>query len=432
MILTRLKTIFQTPEKRADSIIAADTGTIVDDTLADLLRGANAEITKEQALNIPAVASSLTFISNIVSSLPIRLYSTDSTGQVKELKEDYRLRLLNAETGDLLDAVQFKKALIIDMLLLGAGYAFINRPRNKIVSLHYVPNSVVSVNKNADPIFKEADYLINGARYADWQIMRILKDSEDGVTGKGALQENPVLFNTMYNSLTYENNTMQRGAKKGFLKTENKLDTTTFEYLKNRWKSFFSSTDTNNDVMVLNKGVDFIPASSTAAEAQLNENKVANTQACYALFGLSEELFVSGSGTTDVFLKAIKTGVRPVVDALVKALNKFLLLEKEKSNLHFGIDIKEILRGDTLTMYKAYELGLKNGFLQLDEVRKQENLPDLGFKFIKLGLDAVLYDPKANTIFVPNTGLKIDLNSQEPISLEKGGKTNDENRIKSG
>ena len=54
----------------------------------------------------------------------------------KEEIEDYRTQLLNRETGDTLDAVQFKRALVTDYLLDGAGYAFVNWQRNKIKSGH--------------------------------------------------------------------------------------------------------------------------------------------------------------------------------------------------------------------------------------------------------------------------------------------------------
>ena len=82
----------------------------------------NSTITKAQALNIPAVGTAVSFIAGTVAGLPIRLYKKDGDN-ISEVLDDYRLKLLNDDTGDLLDAEQFKKALITDMLLDGAGYA---------------------------------------------------------------------------------------------------------------------------------------------------------------------------------------------------------------------------------------------------------------------------------------------------------------------
>lgn len=41
--------------------------------------------------------------------------------------------------------------------------------------------------------------------------------------------------------------------------------------------------------------------------------------------------------------------------------------------------------------------------MQLDEVRYEEGRNPLGLKFIRLGLDTVIYDPAAKTIYTPNT-----------------------------
>jgi phage portal protein BeeE len=67
-------------------------------------------IGKKEALNIPAVGTAVTFIAGTVAGLPIRLYKRDGD-MIEEILDDYRLKLLNDETGDLLDAEQFKRLL---------------------------------------------------------------------------------------------------------------------------------------------------------------------------------------------------------------------------------------------------------------------------------------------------------------------------------
>lgn len=79
------------------------------------------KVTVSTVLSIPAVSSSVGFIAGTVASLPIRLYRTEN-GKSMEVTDDYRLRLLNEETGDLLDAFQWKCTLVRDYLLPGNGY----------------------------------------------------------------------------------------------------------------------------------------------------------------------------------------------------------------------------------------------------------------------------------------------------------------------
>lgn len=95
--------------------------------------------------------------------------------------------------------------------------------------------------------------------------------------------------------------------------------------------------------------------------------------------------------------------VMPVIRAFETALNQGLLLESERHRHYFAFDTTELLKGDILKRYQAYQIGLANNFLQADEVRYKEDLKPLGFNFIRLGLQDVLLDPKTNTIYTPNT-----------------------------
>ena len=94
-------------------------GSQLDTALRAALGGS--AVTVRSVLNIPAVSGSVGFIAGTVASLPIRLYR-NKNGQSEEVTDDYRLRLLNEETGDLLDAFQWKCTLVRDYLLPGNGY----------------------------------------------------------------------------------------------------------------------------------------------------------------------------------------------------------------------------------------------------------------------------------------------------------------------
>ena len=86
-------------------------------------------VTRDMALNIPSFAGCVELISSAVASLPIKLFR-EVDGEVQEIKEDIRTKLLNDETGDTLSAIQMKKAFIRDYLIDGNGYIYIKRVRN--------------------------------------------------------------------------------------------------------------------------------------------------------------------------------------------------------------------------------------------------------------------------------------------------------------
>lgn len=343
-------------------------------------------ISKVNALQIPSVSEVINFISGTVASLPVKMVVN---GQEQF---DYRTALLNRETGDLLDSYQFKKAFISDMLLTGGGYAFIKKKSNTVIGIYYLTPEIVAISNGTDPVEKAVKIYVNGKEYREWDIMRITRNSLNGVGGLGIIQENPILLNTMYSTMKYEYSTMSSGARRGFLTSEYKLDETSMNSLKRAWAKF-TSTDNNTDVMVMNKGIGFQSAQSTATENQLNQSKAENAKA------LKEML-----GVTDDYEQTFKKCFLPIIAQLESAYNKFLLLESEKDTHKFVIDCSEMLKTDTKTRYEAYKTALESGILQIDEVREMENIPPIGLDFVKLSLGDVLYNPQTKEIFTPNTG----------------------------
>lgn len=403
------------------------------ETLEDILLSVgmtNKPITKEQALNIPAVSACVTIIAECIASLPVYLYKEDGK-RVEVITDDPRLKLLNDETGDMLDAFEFKKALIVDYLLMGGGYAFINRERNNVKSLHYVETGYVSVQKNADPIFKDYRILVNGAFYEGYQFIKLLRNTKDGSTGEGIIQENNKLLSVVYNSLIYEELLLQTGGnKKGFLKSQGRLSDAAIKELKTAWKKLYSNNTEN--VVILNNGLDFQEASSSSVELQLNENKKTNSEEICKLF-LVPSSILDGTASDDVWDNWIKTCIVPKLTALQTAFNKSLLLSSEKGSFYFAFDTKELLKGDIEKRFKAYEIGTKNGILQIDEVRYMEDLEPLGLDFIKLGLQDVLYDPKTKHIYTPNTNKTATIEGSNESSNENlNDGSNIETQVKGG
>lgn len=381
------------------------------------------EITKEQALNIPSVSACVELICTTIASLPINLYQEN--GKTTEIVEnDVRVSLLNDNTEDILDGYQFKRAMIEDYVLCGSGYAYINRVRNQVKSIHYVDNIHVGINKMPDPIFKEATILINGMPYEDWEFIKLTRKSKDGVTGKGIIKENNKALSVAYNTLLFEDDLLITGGnKKGFLRSQGRLSKEAVDELKLAWNNLYKNNTEN--VVILNNGLDFQEASSTSVEMQLSEHKTTNSSEVCKLF-LVPPSILNGQASDEEYNNWIKICIVPILNAFECALNKDFLLPSEKESFYFAFDTHELTRASIKERYEAYEIGTKNGILQIDEVRYKENLPPLGLNFIKLGLQDVLYNPETQEIYTPNTNQTN--NMQDPTQATKeGDSTNDPN-----
>ena len=394
-----------------------------DDVLLRAMAGYG-EIDEQQALSVPAFAASVDFVTDTAARLPVKLCrDCEEHNRTEEITGDRRLDLLNTDCGDLLSVYEARRAQLRDMLLHGAGYMFIERDGSSVVSLRYVKRESVSVLISPDPIFKDAQLTVNGRQYFPWDFIIAARNTRDGVTGKGLLEQISRLLATAYSEMMYENNIAKTGGnKKGFLQSERRLSQIALDELKRAWREMYSNSDSN--MMVLNDGVKFAQSASTSVEMQLNEHKLTNADMIAQAFGLSTDV-ISGRAAMDGYMAAVRTAVLSVAEIYRSALDRALLSEDEKRRgLFFELDTTELLRGDVTSRFNAYATALQNNIMSIDEVRYRENLPPLGFNFMRLGLADVLYDPRTGRIITPNTGLTQDtgagLTEASPLDEEEG------------
>ena len=368
-------------------------------------------MTKDQAMNVPAFAACVNKITETVSTIPIKLYKLID-GRLEVVTDDIRTRLLNNDTGDTLDGVQFKRAMTRDYLIGKGGYAYINRRGNTIESIHYVKDNEISFMYSTDPIFKDYDIMIQGAKYKPFEFLKVLRNTEDGRSGKSIVEENKEILSVAYHTLKFEKSLVKTGGnKKGFIKSPKKMAKEMMEALKRAWRELYQNGTEN--VVILNEGLEFQEASTTSVEMQLNENKRTNSDEICKLFNMPPAM-INGGATEQDKINFVQYCLNPVLIEIECALNRDLLLESEKGSFYFAADASELTKGDIEKRFRAYETASKSGFMQIDEIRLKENMPPLGLDFVRLGLQDVLYRPDTKEFYVPNMNKK--------GSLEKGVK----------
>ncbi len=386
------------PEERASGEVEFE------DSLLRALIGPT-QVTKKEAIAIPAVQGCIKFAADTISMLPIKLYR-DIEGKVEEVKDDIRVRLLNDDTGDTLDANQFWRALITDYYLGKGGYAYINRGFSGFESVHYVDEINIAQIKNADPIFKDYDITVQGKTYKPFEFIKLLRNTKDGCRGVSIIEENALILSVAYNTLIFEENLVKKGGnRRGFLKSDHKLEELAMTSLREAYARLYSNNTEN--VVVLNKGIEFQEASNSSVEMQLNENKETNSTELCKLF-LFPVNVISGTGTEKEYNNAFKMGIMPLLRAVECALNRDFLLEREKSTHYWAVDTKEMLKGSMKERYAAYAVAIEKGFMKIDEVRYQEDKEPFGIDWINVGLNSVLYNTKTGEVYTPNTDKSSD------------------------
>ena len=359
-------------------------------------------ITREKAMTIPAIAGAVDFISGSLACMPVKLYRYKD-GEVEEQKDDDRCRLLNGDTGDTLDGFQFKKAMVEDYLMGKGGYAYIQKKRNEVTGLYYVQDIYIVIMRLFHPIFKEYKIEVEGNSYYPFEFLKILRNTKDGASGAGVTVQLSKAIETAYQTMIYQLGLVKKGGnKRGFLKSQRKLGQDEIDILKQAWKNLYSNDE--ESVVVLNNGLEFQEASNTSVEMQLNESKKAFMDEINSIFHIYPQDFE----------RTFKEAIYPIVKAFETALNRDLLLEKEKKDHFFVFDVKEIIKASIKERYESYKMAKETGFMTLNEIRKEENLNYVeGLDVVNVGLGAVLYDVTTHTYYTPNIDSQTDLNKTE-------------------
>lgn len=370
-------------------------------------------INKDNALEIPMVNSCLNLISSKIATLPIKLYKSKD-GVVEEIFDDNRLTLLNRDTGDTIGAYELKENLITDYLLSGESFCYIQKDNTTVKALRYIDNKEVHTYSDYNPIYKEVSYSVRGVEFKPWELITLL-NSKDGYTTTGILQTNQEVLKTAWYILQINKvNSKNGNVPKGVLESDKQVNEGVLASIKDGWKKLFSSQEETDSCIILNAGIKYKAISTSSKDAQLLELSQDLDKKICSVLGVAYDLAI-GCGSAEHEKVFNKTTIVPLLKKLELAINKSLLLETEKEEGYFfSFDLTELLKDDIETRYKAYQIGIQKGFLQINEVRQIEKLPPIeGLEgYVKLNLADVLYNPETKELFTPNTNKTLSLTGE--------------------
>jgi HK97 family phage portal protein len=397
-----------------------DTTSVSDPLLKALIGGT--EITRGDAMSIPIVSSSVDMICNTFAMIPFKLYKEETKDGKRITKEvdDDRVRIINEDTGDKLDGFQFKKAMCEDYLLGKGGYAFINKKNNKFLGLFYTQDKDITIQTNNNPIFKNYDIYVHDKKYKHYEFVKLLRNTKDGASGVGLTHEISKSLKTAFKRMEYDYDlAVTGGSRKGFLKTNKKLDEKGIEKLKQSWEQYYSGTA---NAVILNEGMEFQEASNSSRENEIDIKNKTFIAEIKDIFHISTNY--------DEF---VKNAIMPIANAFATALNREFLLESEKKSYYFAPDTKELFRGSLKERYEAYQIAIKNGFKTRNEIRYMEDDDAIkGLDMVTLSLGEVLLNAETGEIYTPNTNklVKMGENSTEVETNPQNPNGNYENNDK--
>jgi HK97 family phage portal protein len=186
----------------------------------------------------------------------------------------------------------------------------------------------------------------------------------------------------------YASNLLGRGIPAGYLKVNSPdLEQDEATRLKARWMEAHGGT--TRRIAVLNAVTEFHPLEIDPQALQLVELMRLSAWEIALIYGVPPYKLGISMGYSNTYANIESASIDYVQDALLpwarRLESAFDAILPHGTSLKLNLD--GLRRADTKTRYDAYAVGLSNGFLTIDEVRRREDLPPMSELEARRALD---------------------------------------------
>lgn len=403
------------------------------------------EVTVEEVLSIPAAEAAIDIISSSIAQLPVELHKpnpTNKNGFVDLSDTDNRVDLLNNKVNNIMNGTTFKKKVVRDMLLWGASKSYIeyDNSETKVEAIYPLDMEHVNTIVQTDDgySFYGINYLTSVAGekvFYDDLLLSVLRDSDDGITGRSVKDGNADVFQTALNQSEYERALMANGAvPTSVLKSDKKISDDQMVRLKNSLAQIYSGTKNAGKTMVLENGLDYQRISLDPTTLKYDENKKAILSDIARVFNIPESMINSGANKYNSLeqnnLWFLQFSLMPLIINFESALNNTLLSKSErKQGLYFKFNVNKLMQATVKDnndiVIQKFGAGLITNF----EAKKAlgEHIEDNEEEYFKLTTGTAMFDSENNVVTNPNNGLFMDMNNKSVTGFST--QSSDENTI---
>lgn len=400
---------------------------------------------RNNVLKIATTHSCLNLIVNTIATLPIDLYKEDNDGNVEKIKKDKRVKLLNDENEENMNATTFKKMFVSDYILEGQGFAYMRykeepskfgESKSTLVELNHLPaKSMVIANKGSDGIkYTDVTYQLtafdstdtkNQRTFKPRELVRIVNNPKNGnpFEGEGVLVRGQRIFQQALNEMDYTEGLLERGALPlGILKAKARLQKSAIDLLRASWNNLYSGAKNSAKTVVLEEGMDYEKLQMNPDEIQLTQTTKNTTSKICELFGVPESMVVESAkkyGTVEAnMLNFLQNCLLPILRDIESSFDRQLLTEKEKENgYYFRFNIKDLLRATSKEHSDTILAQVNGGLITVNEARYELDLSKVeNGDELKQSLGHVFHNTKTGEKTVPNTGEILTKTKKEDVA----------------
>lgn len=324
------------------------------------------DINNFPAMNLSPIYAATSIISNSVALLPITAI-TEEKNKKLVLDESFIYHLFD---DTLMSKFTTIKTMMMDLLLWGNAYAYIDRSGGKI-SLRYLNRSEVSVNY--DPITEKLSYslakFVVNRNVTRNDIIHLTINAADGVNGRGILHFAEKSISLSKNTEKAANEYFSSGCRiHGVLSTD--APSLTPQAREDIRKGWIQSQTTGT--AILEAGMKYSSTTDDPAKAQMIETRLFNLQEICRFFNISPIMLGDLSHTQygsieQAQIEFVQHCLMPYIEMIENELNRKLM--PVDSNIYINLDTNVLLKSDKQSEANYITTLVSNGILTPNEGR---------------------------------------------------------------
>ena len=344
-------------------------------------------VSPDTATGLPALHACIQLISESLASLPLAPYRrTDDGGRIVDTAHPL-YRVLHDQSNAIQTALEFREQLVASCLMTGNGYALkVLDGRGAVTELLPLHPSYVAPEKLVNGRVRYVVTSERGGteRYTQDEVLHLRYRSKDGFTGLSPISIARETIGIGLAQQDFESSFYKNGATiGGALKHPQRLTLDQISSIQSSFEQNYGGTSNAFRMIILEEGMEFQPMSVSQQDAHFVESRKLTLEDIARIYRVPPPAIgildrATYSNITEQSRSLVMHTLRPWMVRIEQAMNASLLTVDGRRTHFIEHNAEGLLRGTQKDRYDAYQVGRVWGWLNVNEIRRRENMGNIG------------------------------------------------------
>lgn len=336
-------------------------------------------VTDESAMRLAAVQACVRVLSEDIAALPLQVYMRTKDGGKERARSHPLYFLLHDEPNSEMTAMSFKQAMMVNLLLGGNAYAFIEYDMSgRVAALWPLLHTDVTPYRNTDG---QVRFKVLGEDFSRFEILHIPGLSYDGLLGLSPIAYAREAIGLGIAAESFGARFFKDGTHLGGVISVPgaPMSDPAFERTQKQFREMYTGLKRSHGVAILEQGATYQALGVSPEDAQFLETRKFQRSEIAAMYRVPLHLIndldrATFSNIEHQDLGYLQRSLLPWMLRFEQGFMRALMTATERRRFFIEHETGSFLRGDTKSRYEAYSLGINAGILTPNEARAKENM----------------------------------------------------------